>query len=301
LWAIGNGNGFGQHARRGSRDFLSAQCAVSVDGVLQNPQFVNQIGGSPSSGLNDNRSLWITHGACAATAWGILVPLAIGSSLIRRVLESLGMPKGVWFQLHRGLNTLAFILTVVAFSIAVYLINQLPGALHFTDIAHHTMGLVIFILSFLQALSGMLRPHAPHNPADDVVDGTTEKIIDPEDTTATPATPEAPVKTPQRTIWEYGHRIVGTAVLAMAWWQVQDGLGLFAIRFNEEDDRTGVFWGVVGGIFGVVVLLYVYQTAVVDKKNNINNNNRKNNIIDNNINNNNKAAVEEQGHGQYST
>ena len=262
LWAVGSGNGFGAHASRGGFTLTPNQCTVILDGEVQNPG-AGQKGVSSSS--DDNRDLWVAHGACAATAWAILVPLAIGSSIIRDLLESIGLPKGVWFQIHRGLNTIAAILTIVAFSIAVHLINQLPGAEHFTSITHHSLGLVIFILTLLQALGGIFRPHLPpkniekpEEVQDEEAEGD-DKEAEGDDKDDQPQNEVAAEKSTVRTLWEYGHRIVGTAVLAMAWWQVQDGLGLFAQRFSDASDLTPVFWGVVGGICGVFFVLYVVQ------------------------------------------
>lgn len=117
-----------------------------------------------------HRNLWIAHGAMAAIAWGILVPLAVGSSLIRNILEAIGLSKGSWFQIHRGLNSLAVLLTIVSFSIAVYIFNKEGEDEHFSEETHHTLGLIIFIFALLQALNGMLRPHLPHTAEEPVVD-----------------------------------------------------------------------------------------------------------------------------------
>lgn len=145
LWAVGSSNALGQHAatNRGSRVVETAQCQVTFNGLVQNPSFLQQtVTKAPST--TNTETLWAAHGGCAAVAWGILVPLAIGSSIIRETLESLGLPKGAWFQLHRGLNTIAALLTICAFGIAVHLIQD-AGRDHFTGGTHLTLGLVIFV------------------------------------------------------------------------------------------------------------------------------------------------------------
>jgi hypothetical protein len=211
-----------------------------------------------------DRKLWTAHGATAATAWGILVPLAIGSSLIRKILEAIGLPKGFWFQLHRGLNALAAILTIVSFSIAVHIFNKEGEDEHFTEETHHTVGLVIFILTLLQALNGFFRPHLPHTEkhvvdnGDDEEDENQDRNLEDEPTHVVIAE-----KSTARIVWEFGHRILGVSLLAMTWWQVQSGLGLFVDHFGDATNLSPVFFGVAGGICAVSLVLFAVQTIVM--------------------------------------
>jgi hypothetical protein len=76
----------------------------------------NQVGGIIASNhAKDYRTLWIVHGTCATLAWAILVPLAIGSLLLRHFIGNV-FPQnvGLWFELHRALNILAILLTIIA-------------------------------------------------------------------------------------------------------------------------------------------------------------------------------------------
>ena len=159
LWAVGGSNELLFHIRRGDITLKFHQCTVTSDtGVVMG----TDSGAGVVSVSDDNHSMWVAHGMCAAIAWAILVPLAVGASIIRSLLEFMGLPKGMWFQIHRGLNMIAAILTICSFSIAVYLFNEEPGAVNFTELTHHTLGLIIFILTLLQAISGICRPHLPH-------------------------------------------------------------------------------------------------------------------------------------------
>jgi hypothetical protein len=254
LWAVGGTNQLLFHIRRGDITLKLHQCTVTSDtGVVTG----TDSGAGVVSVSDDNHSMWVAHGMCAATAWAILVPLAVGASIIRSLLEFMGLPKGMWFQIHRGLNMIAAILTICSFSIAVYLFNEEPGAVNFTELTHHTLGLVIFILTLLQAISGICRPHLPHPNLPTVhIDGDYESNQNfEEDPKAVPAE-----KRTTRIIWEYGHRIVGAAILGMAWWEVQDGISLFLERFPDSYNLTPVFWAVVISISGIVALLFAYQT-----------------------------------------
>lgn len=256
LWAVGGSNDLLFHIRRGDVTLKFRQCKVISDtGVVTS-------GTDTEAGVvsvsDDNRSLWVAHGACAAAAWAILVPLAVGASLIRSLLEYMGLPKGLWFSIHRGLNMIAAILTICSFAIAVYVFNEQPGSTNFTELTHHTLGLVIFILTLLQAISGMCRPHLPHSNLPTVhIDADYESNLAFEEA---PKAAPAGAKSTKRIVWEYGHRIVGVAILGMAWWEVQDGISLFLERFPDSYDLTPVFWAVVGSISAVVAILFTYQT-----------------------------------------
>jgi hypothetical protein len=244
LWAVGGSNDLLFHIRRGDVTLKFRQCKVISDtGVVTS-------GTDTEAGVvsvsDDNRSLWVAHGACAAAAWAILVPLAVGASLIRSLLEYMGLPKGLWFSIHRGLNMIAALLTICSFAIAVYVFNEQPGSTNFTELTHHTLGLVIFILTLLQAISGMCRPHLPHSNLPTVhIDADYESNLAFEEA---PKAAPAGAKSTKRIVWEYGHRIVGVAILGMAWWEVQDGISLFLERFPDSYDLTPVFWAVVGSI-----------------------------------------------------
>lgn len=259
IWAVGVDNTIWAHARRGGFALALNQCRVKEGDVVTNE------GGSQKQGAiqvsDNNRSLWIAHGVTAAMAWAILVPLAVGSALVRKLLQLSGLPKSLWFELHRGLNTLAALLTIVSFSIAVYIFNKEPGAVHFTEDPHHTVGLLIFITTLLQALNGVFRPHLPH---------VEEPVIThPDDVEDEPKASHAAAsseKSTNRVLWEYGHRILGVGLLAMSWWQVQDGIGLFIERFPDDNDLTPAFWGVVIGICAIIAILLVIQTVVTKKE-----------------------------------
>ncbi len=101
-----------------------------------------------------------------AMSWGIIVPLAIGSSLLR---DTLCLPPGLWLTMHISLNMFAILCMVVSFGIAVYATNEKTAAgedpKHFCDLKHGTIGLVIFLLALTQAIIGMMRPHGPKKPA----------------------------------------------------------------------------------------------------------------------------------------
>jgi len=250
LFAYGASNTFGQHAVRGGFELEPSQCVQILDGEDITPGRESSIVIASS---NLNRSLWVAHGVLASLAWAILVPLAVGASLIRGLLEYMGLPKTAWFQIHRALNSTAVIFTIIAFALAVRALSDSGIDKHFSNLAHHTIGLIIFIFSLVQGINGALRPHVPEPAAEieaDAEDGLPAKRQ------------TAGAKSAARVAWEYGHRFLGVSILACAWWQVQSGLELFASRFNEED-RRGTFWGVVISLLALILILFGYQKIAV--------------------------------------
>jgi cytochrome b561 len=162
-----------------------------------------------------------------AVSWGILVPLAIGSSLLRDTL-----PPGVWLKIHFSLNMFAIVCMAAGFGIAVYASNKKTADAE--DAKHHsTIGVVICLLAIMQAIVGMMRPHAD---AEDAKHHSTIGVVicllaimqaivgmmRPQG--PKPATPEElpndiegasesgskeTGKSIARRIWEYKHRILG--------------------------------------------------------------------------------------------
>jgi hypothetical protein len=202
------------------------------------------------------QSLWKAHGWLAAIAWGVLSPLAIASSVLRRFF-----PGDMWFHVHRCLNTLVVVFTLAAFAIAVAAINQetASGAdpNHFDKSlagGHRTIGLVIFVLALLQAIGGIFRPHVHANKSD---------LLDEENAK------EAPVvsKSSSRVFWEYGHKGMGIGILALCWYQVQLGIKTYSNIFNAGDTGAMLpaFWAVAGTLGAMILAGYALKIVSPQK------------------------------------
>ena len=162
IYALGSGNALSVHRTRGSFTIDLEPCRViGQEGDTDNETTPIVSGGS-SGNDGPNRQLWMAHGLFMATAWGIFVPLAVGSSRLR---DLLGFAPGLWFKIHQGLNMLAVLCTIIGFSIAVAAVNDQTAdgedANHFSGVTHRKVGLVITILAVTQAVVGLLRPHPP--------------------------------------------------------------------------------------------------------------------------------------------
>lgn len=204
------------------------------------------------------QSLWKAHGWLMAIAWGILCPMAIASSVLRRFFPG----DGLWFQFHRGLNVSVVLFTVVGFIIAVVALNQdTPdgaAANHFSSEfanGHRLFGLIIFILALMQALGGILRPHLPSNPnkASDEENGTPEEAPKP--------------KSIYRKMWELLHKGMGIGILGFSWYQVQLGIKTYGNIFNAGDYGAAlpVFWATIGTLGTIIAGGYVLKVVAPQK------------------------------------
>jgi DOMON domain len=236
IWAYGFHNDLNVHAKRGAFLLTINACVPGAAASTESN------GASKISTPGTYRSLWSAHGTLAGIAWGIMSPIAISSSLLRDLIPRAGL----WFKIHIFLNMSVFVFTVIAFILAVTALEKgrLPGssADHFSKISHRTVGLVIMVCVALQVLGGMIRPHAPGK----------KENGEPED------------KHTIRVIWELAHKASGYVLLATAWWQVQDGLKLYAGRFGSKD-LSSAFLGFVAGIVVLCASLIFYSKCIVQR------------------------------------
>ena len=93
-----------------------------------------------------------------ALAWGVFFPAAAAAA---RHLKPAGGP--TFFYAHVALNGIGFILLCAGFGSVYQSIRTTdgPDARHFDGGFHTRLGLAVFILAWLQPLSGLLRPAAP--------------------------------------------------------------------------------------------------------------------------------------------
>jgi hypothetical protein len=241
LYAAGRDNEFGIHALRSS---------IALDFAnLDNGSIGGDKAGSP------HKALWMVHGLFMAVSWAILVPLAVGSSILRGLLP---LHEGQWFQIHRGLNGFAVSLTIVAFAIAVSGIADEDGksAKHFQELTHYKIGLVVFIFALLQALSGIFRPHLPVKQAD-VVDNDVPEMEagtrPPE-----PDTHHTTKKSMARVAFEYQHRMLGATTIILAWYNCDTGLKAYNDRYQGKDLK-GAMWVVIAVIATTIMMLSIYK------------------------------------------
>jgi Eukaryotic cytochrome b561 len=222
------------------------------------------------------RTYWKVHGLLMAISFGVLVPIAIGSSLLRHVLKLTN--KGLWFQIHRFVMGVAALCVVCGFAVAVVAINKDGDEAEHFEEGHSSIGLVIFVLVLVQALTGILRPHLPppqHGPGSDdhatdqdVVEKATSTDGDQDPAPAdrpSSSTGDDPVlnKSAQRVAFEIGHRLLAVILIALAWYNVASGISIYEEDFDIQDSHSAqTFWIVAGGLTGIIAVAYLYQSAM---------------------------------------
>jgi preprotein translocase subunit YajC len=231
----------------------------------------------------DNNMLWAAHGICASIAWAILVPLAIGSAMLRKELVKAGFSESFWFQLHRALNLTAAILTIISFAISVHIIREEDGKSPWKEDTHFIVGLVIFIVTLLQATFALFRPHLPHKEekkesvknldeeetvaeAKDVENKVESMDKESKNAAVGETTEEEEAKETEivgkksllRKSWEVNHRFFGVGLLATAWWELHSGWELYEVKEGGEN-LGAIFLGVAGGISGIIAIVYAVQ------------------------------------------
>jgi Eukaryotic cytochrome b561 len=226
---------------------------------------VNLVAGTSAiSDPNEYKTLWLVHGLCLAVAWVLLIPTAIACSVARALIPN--SEKGMWFQLHRMINLIGMMLTVVGIIVAVYAIQSQQGdtAEHFSHrVRHHQIGLAVLILAMLNAAYGVLRPSAPHAPVETVaiVDDDDDEELEEEDhlkkkaTSAGMSSPmPMPHKSPARLVFEYGHRVLGLTAILLAWFNVASGAELLHRRYIDSiADYSLTVWAVVAVVATLTV------------------------------------------------
>lgn len=243
LYAVGSDNNFGFHA---SRDGFTIDLSATTDMI-----------DTGSSGP-PNKTSWLVHGILMFISWSILVPLAVGTAMLRNFLP---LPTGMWFKIHQTLNSIAVLCTIIGFGIAVANISDEQGdtAKHFTTIKHHKIGLSIFIFAFLQAVSGFFRPHLPHKPEPVTTPPPDEEDPDKVSPSTTTNTADEPLKkSTQRIVFELYHKLAGTAAMIMGWFNVDSGIGLYTARYGGKD-LVAVPWAISAGIMISTFIFFTYD------------------------------------------
>merc|ERR1712157_667875 len=238
----------------------------------------------------DTKWKWKAHGLLMGLAWGVLVPIAIASALLRNVLP---LPPGMWYKLHMRSNSLASMMTIIGIGLAVSAINDEKGdgADHFSQDTHHMIGGIILVFTILQVMNGFLRPHAPgphavvdkqeneeesesmesHREESDksmlehgmksemVANQQAEEIL--EDTEDSSNHEGGEEKTKVRSIWEKTHRAIGVTTLALAWYNCSSGIDFYEGRYSIDMNLTLGFWVIVGLIAGGTLLVKYGATS----------------------------------------
>jgi len=139
------------------------------------------------SSVNDFENVKIYHGVLMWAAWTVIAPFCI---FVARNRQLLGKKyHKVWWPIHRFGMYSAVLLFLLAFGLAIYMVDSTHGE-HFARL-HMVMGLTVVILGSQQPLNALVRPPPPK---------------------------EGQKPSSRRVLWTYWHRTAGltAAILAQA-------------------------------------------------------------------------------------
>jgi hypothetical protein len=217
IWAVGSSTGFDIHA---SEDSVS----------------LNLNAAALASGED---SLVLGHGALMFLSWGFT--FMIGSIIpryFRNVKSSFfardSNSPALWFRLHQAFQTIGFILQIIAFALIVSFVNK-SGDEHF-DGSHGTLGLIIFIASFIQPIGAACRPKAP---------GDGEQ------------------KTESRKFWELLHHWIGRLLIILG--IINIFLGIKQLTYASDKNT---FYGFLVALWILIALVVFYKEYRRRGKNN---------------------------------
>ena len=120
-----------------------------------------------------HKGIWMTHAILMTLSWGLFVPLAVGSSIIRNLF-----PDGIWIHIHRTLNSLSLFFSILGVGLAIFAVRDEKGSKHspdkeiefILDESHRAVGAIVVVLCFIQALTGFVRPQASEEVPELIVD-----------------------------------------------------------------------------------------------------------------------------------
>jgi hypothetical protein len=263
LYAVGSSNTFGIHALKGSVTLSKPLLQCTINGTT--PDYSSNEAGDDGSGQSADakltQQLWMAHGWLMAISWGVLTPIAIGSSILRKRLGN--KAAGTWYVLHSNINTLSFACTLAGFGIAVYSVAA-SGVKQFSGNLHKFLGIIVFSLVCLQVVSGLFRPNLPNEEADKqrraaaaaaaAAAAMEEPITQPGLDNINSYEERPPRKSIARMFFEVQHRILGLGLLVLCWYQCTLGIEQYNILYDLSFPATSIFWIVAGVITALIVL-----------------------------------------------
>ncbi len=274
IYAVGDANNFYYHSIYASFSLQLTPC----NGGENLGETSNGLELLASGANNKSKKMFWAHGFFMAAAWGLLVPVAIGGSLLRNYFTS----PTAWFVVHRVCNGLGLLFTMIAFALAVSAISNNTGegesADHFRVTAHRRVGLVVFIMAMLQGLNGIIRPHKPTmTTASTKVDKTKDAAEPTQDSNGSDtggseagndvgggAAATAPHKSVARTTWAIGHGLMGAATLLLAWYNCNSGIKRYTELYGGNDTTArAIFWAIA-----LIISVPSLGVGIYSRKNN---------------------------------
>jgi hypothetical protein len=221
LYAVGASRELAYHEHRGAFQINLEDCGGTIVAV----------------GTWTRHGLFAFHGFLATMAWALASPFAVTVAWFRNLVPA------SWIYIHVFANVFTFLATLVAFIVVIIGITKEDAADHFSK-AHHWVGLILMLLATFQVINGFLRPPVQRKDTNQTTAQDTILGIIP-----IPRTP--------RETWQLMHRLSGLLAIVLGIYQVQSGLGLYALQF-QTTSVVMFYWIYVGLFISGIVGLKVW-------------------------------------------
>ena len=175
----------------------------------------------------------LIHGSLMMVSWGFLLP---SGTLIAKFYKH--RPDGLWFKLHRAIQTLGLILALAGWIIALVNFNVFKDY-GYRNFQHGVLGMVVMILGILQPLNALIRPHAPES--------------------------EDEAKSTMRVAWEIWHKASGWLAVVLAVPTIVLGTMLLPAPADQNDLQIGYGVGCIGGL--LLLVAYIFYDKITYEKN----------------------------------
>jgi len=221
IWAIGNDDDTTlarYHKARGTAELDIGDLDSGVKAVTRS-----------------NAAMW-AHVAFMAVAAGWCWPW--GSAIAARTKNVIGAPQGAWFKAHRIIQVVGWLFALIGVACGVAFVDTTFPS-HFIY-SHTIVGLIAFVLAFLQPLNAAIRPH----PAQ-----------------------EGQPKTTARAVWEFVHKFSGWVAVWMGFGAIISG-GILVLQLDGTlfPDSMAIL-GLVVGMAGFFTYLCFVALTLVNPNN----------------------------------
>jgi len=212
-------------SKPGCGDASSSSSSSSfLDGLIVDSNTAN----SQKQRRNKLMKMYLAHGSLMLVGWGLLLP---AGAIIARFFKH--RPHGLWFQLHRSIQMVGLLVTIIAWIIALTQFNVF-GDTGLNSYRHGVLGMVVMILGILQPVNAIFRPRLP--------------------TAATGS------KTTARIVWEYYHKGSGWLAVILAIPTI--ALGTLSLPSLDEQKQFQIAYGAGCGSILLFLIAYIFY----DKK-----------------------------------
>ena len=185
------------------------------------------------SGISPTTTKFI-HGSLMMASWGFLLP---SGTLIAKFYKH--RPDGLWFKLHRAIQTLGLLLALIGWIIALVNFNVFKD-FGYRNFQHGILGMVVMILGILQPLNALIRPHAPES--------------------------EDEAKSTSRVVWEIWHKASGWIAVLLAVPTIVLGTTLLPFPSDQRNFQIGYGVVCIGGLLLLVSFIFADKLSYEKKQ-----------------------------------